>query len=98
MFSKAPIDQIHLLGSPFCQAIQSSNQWQIESSRGETTTDCLAALIPEGQNDISINLIVGRRAGLEMLDLFKLLPTWSASPTHLTPPPQTQEEQNAPHL
>jgi hypothetical protein len=96
MFSKAPIDHIPFLGSPLYQAIQSSNQWQIESSRGEPTTECLTALIPEGQNDISITLWVGRRAGLQMLDMFKLLPTWSAPPTHLTPPPQTQEEQNAP--
>ncbi|PVH67564.1 hypothetical protein DL98DRAFT_523273 [Cadophora sp. DSE1049] len=84
MFSKGPTSHIPLLGSLLSDAIQASNQWKMEQRLGESTTDCLTTLIPEGQGeDISITLWVGRIEGLRMLDLFKQQPTWSALPKHL---------------
>lgn len=79
MFSKAPTSQIALLGSLLSNAVQASKQWEIERKQEEPTTECLTTLIPEGKNeDISITLWVGRREGLQVLELLKLQWTWSA--------------------
>lgn len=84
MFSKGPTSHIPLLGNLLSDAVQASNQWKMEQRLGESTTECLTTLIPEGQGeDISITLWVGQIAGFRMLDLFKLQPTWSALPKHL---------------
>ena len=99
MFSKAPTSQISLLGDLLSNAVQTSKQWEIEKRQGETTTECLTTLIPKGENeDISITLWVGRREGLQVLELFKLRRTWSALPKHLSLQPQTRREQNESHL
>jgi hypothetical protein len=82
MFSKGPCTKMAHLGKVIEEGIQTSNQWKVERMRGDSTTDCLTTLIPEGENeDISITLWVGRRAGLQLLDLFNLERTWSAAPS-----------------
>jgi hypothetical protein len=84
MFSNAPTAQIPLLGELLSDAVQTSQQWKAERKRSESTTECLTTLIPKGQNeDISITLWVGQVVGLELLNDFKLQPTWSALPKHL---------------
>lgn len=95
MFSKAPTSEISLLGSLLSNAVQTSKQWEIERRRAEPTTECLTTLIPKGENeDISLTLWVGRREGLQVLELLKLQRTWSALPSHLSLQPQTRQEQD----
>jgi len=58
MFSKVPVDRLHLLGEPFCK----------EQKRGELTSDCYTSIFPKDPNeDMSITLLVGRQQG-EALD------------------------------
>ncbi|GIK00345.1 hypothetical protein Aspvir_004367 [Aspergillus viridinutans] len=96
MFSKAPVDKIPLLGPLLSNAIQASNQWKMERNLDEPITDCCNALLPEGEHeDISITLCVGRREGVQMIDLLKQRRTWSALPNHLSLRPQIPEEQCA---
>lgn len=84
MYSKSPADHIPYLIDFIIDAIQSSRQWKTERDAGELTTDCLTTMIPEDVNaDISITLWVGQRAGLELLDVLKLQPTWSSLLGHL---------------
>lgn len=86
MFSKAPTDQIPLLGNLVSDAVQTSHHWEMERTLGEETTDCLTTMIPQDQNqDISITLWVGREAGLQLNNIFNLRPTWSSSLGHLSP-------------
>jgi len=55
MFSKAPTNQILLLGNIVSDAVQTSHHWEMERTLGEETTDCLTTMIPEDQNqDVSI--------------------------------------------
>jgi hypothetical protein len=85
MFSKAPTNQIPLLGKLLSDAVQTSHHWEMERTLEEETTDCLTTMIPQGQNqDISITLWVGREVGLQMRDIFNLRPTWSSSLGHLS--------------
>ena len=84
MWSKAPIDLIAQLGDFLKNAIESSHQWKMERAAGETTTDCFVTIVPEDENaDISINLRVGQRPGLQLLTLWKLRPLWSSLLGHL---------------
>jgi hypothetical protein len=84
MFSKAPIDRVPRLSKILFLAIQSSRHWKAEREAGELATNCLTTMIPEDQNeDISITLWVGQRAGLQIRDLLELQPTWSSLFGHL---------------
>jgi len=86
MFSKAPTNQIPLLGNLLSDAVQTSHHWEMERTLGEEMTDCLTTMIPKDQNqDISITLWVGLEAGLRLNDIFNLRPTWSSSLGHLLP-------------
>ncbi|KAJ5183283.1 hypothetical protein N7492_000899 [Penicillium capsulatum] len=86
MWSKAPIDLIPQLGDFMKDAIESSYQWKMERAAGEPTTDCFVTIVPEDENaDISINLRVGQRLGLQLLTLLKLRPLWSSLLGHLPP-------------
>lgn len=68
MFSKVPVDRLHLLGEPLCSAIQNSNYYLQEQKRGELTSDCYTSIFPKDPNeDMGITLLVGRRQG-EALD------------------------------
>ena len=98
MFSKAPSNRILLLGYPFSKAVQASNQWEMERSLAGATTECFTTLIPEGENeDISVNLLVGRVEGLQILNTFMMERTWSASPSHQLLQSDTQQEHHEPH-
>jgi hypothetical protein len=71
--SKAPINQIWLLGERLFEAAQSSNQWKWERDLGGLTTDCLNALVPKDRSqDISITLVVGHKKGVELIKKFNL--------------------------
>lgn len=86
MWSKASVDLIPQLGNVMQNAIESSHQWKMERAAGEETTDCLMTIVPEDRNaDISINLRVGQRSGLHLLNLLKLRPMWSSLLGHLPP-------------
>jgi len=88
MFSKAPASHIPLLGDLLSNAVQASNQWEMEKRLKEPTTECLTALVPEGGNkDISITLWTGRREGFQLIDQFNMQWTWPASPSHVLPQP-----------
>jgi hypothetical protein len=96
MFSKAPTSQIPLLSHLLPGAIQNSQQWRKEREMGETTTDCLTAMIPEDPDqDISISLWVGRREGLQMNEMIMLQRTWSAWHNHSSLLPQNPSEQKS---
>ncbi|KAL2359233.1 hypothetical protein RJZ56_007924 [Blastomyces dermatitidis] len=89
MFSKSPTSLIPLLGNLLTDAIHASNQWVSERRTGESTTECLSVLIPEGEEkDISITLWTGRRQAFQIIDMFRMQWTWSASPSHVSPPPR----------
>lgn len=84
MWSKAPVDLIPQLGDVMKTAIESSHQWKMERAAGDETTDCFVTIVPEDRNaDISINLRVGQRVGLQLLNLLKMRPLWSPSLGHL---------------
>lgn len=86
MYSKAPTERVALLGDLLSEAVQSSRQWQMERSLEETTTDCITTLVPKNPSqDISITLWVGQEAGLRMNDVFRLVPKWTSSPSHVGP-------------
>lgn len=69
-------------------AAKTSNLWKNESVRNETVTECLTTIIPEGENeDIAINLWVGRADGLTLLNALRMNRTWSSSYSHQSPPP-----------
>lgn len=96
MFSQANIDKIPLLGPLLSNAIQASNQWKMERNFDEPITECFNTLLPEGEHeDISITFWVGRREGVQMINLLNQRRAWSALPNHLSLQPQTQEEQSA---
>jgi hypothetical protein len=95
MYSKGPAEGINLSGHLFSKAISASNQWKLERSLGESTTECVTVLIPEGQaEDMSVTLWVGRWEGYRMLDAFMLKPTWSIPPKHQELPPHTPRGQD----
>lgn len=84
MYSKSPADHIPKLRDLIIDAVQTSRQWKTEREAGELTTDCLTTMIPKDINeDISITLWVGQSAGLALLDVLKLQPTWSSLLGHL---------------
>ncbi|KZF22637.1 hypothetical protein L228DRAFT_260795 [Xylona heveae TC161] len=86
MWSKAPVGLIPQLGDVMQQAIESSLQWKMERAAGDETTDCFVTIVPEDKNaDMSINLRVGQRFGLQLLNLLKLRPMWSSLLGHLPP-------------
>lgn len=86
MFSNAPIERVPLLSNLVLNAIQSSRHWEDEREIGEPTTNCVTTMIPENESeDISITLWVGQRAGLQLLEVMKLQPTWSSLLGHLSP-------------
>ena len=86
LWSKASVNLIPQLGELIHCAIRSSQQWQMERAAGEETTDCFTTIIPEDTNaDISITLLVGQRAGMQLLEVLKLKPTWSSLLGHLVP-------------
>nr|KMM69765.1 hypothetical protein CPAG_06079 [Coccidioides posadasii RMSCC 3488] len=93
MFSKSPADLAALLGDLLSDAMRASNQWASERRTGESTTECLTVLIPEGvEEDISITLWAGRRQAARIIELFRMQRTWSPSPNHVSPPPHAQQE------
>lgn len=64
-------------------AVKQSNLWKGERLRNETATDCLTTIIPEGENeDITINLWVGRDDGLALLSALRMERTWSSLSSH----------------
>ena len=88
MFSNAQRDQIKQVGYMLSHAVKASNLWKNESVRNETVTECLTTIIPEGENeDIAINLWVGRADGLTLLNALRMDRTWSSSYSHQSPPP-----------
>uniref|UniRef100_A0A093XC93 Uncharacterized protein n=1 Tax=Talaromyces marneffei PM1 TaxID=1077442 RepID=A0A093XC93_TALMA len=98
MFSKAPSNSLLLLGDPLLKAIQASNQWAVDRKLEEARTGCITILIPAGKNeDVSVNILVGRVQGLEMLNTFMMERIWSASHTHQSLLPHIQQEQHEPH-
>jgi hypothetical protein len=53
--------------------MQTSTQWRWERGLGGTTTDCLNVLSPKNRNqDISITLLVGFEAGMQLVEQFQL--------------------------
>lgn len=55
--------------------MQTSNQWKWERQLEGSTTDCLNLLSPKNRDqDISINIVVGFKAGMQLVDQFHLLP------------------------
>ena len=98
MFSKAPLNSMMLLGDPLFRAIRTSNQWAMDDRMGEARTGCITILIPRGKNeDISINILVGRVEGLQILNTFMMEWTWSASHNHESPLSHIQQEHYEPH-
>ena len=88
MFSKAQTCNINQLGYMLSHAVKTSNLWKKESERNEPASDCVTTIIPEGENeDVSINLWVGRADGLALLSALSMVRTWSSSPTHQSLPP-----------
>lgn len=86
MYSNAPTSNIQKLGDLLADAVRTSRQWEIERSLGETTTNCLTIMVPENPaQDISITLWVGPEAGLNMNNLFNLVPKWTSLPNHAKP-------------
>jgi hypothetical protein len=97
MFSKSPSNSLLLLGDPLLKAIQASNQWAMDRKLGEARTGCITVLIPAGKNeDVSVNILVGRIQGLEMLNTFMMERIWSASHTHQSLRPHIQQEHREP--
>lgn len=93
MFSKASAAHVGLLGDLLSNAVQASNQWKSEREAGESRTECLATLIPRGEDkDISITVWVGREEAGQVIDVLRLQRTWSAPPSHLLPQPYTRPE------
>lgn len=73
IFSKAPIDQIPLLGEPLSSAIQTSHTWNMERTYGVPKTECMVAeLSKDVTNDISITFRVGPVLGCNMINMFML--------------------------
>lgn len=98
MYSKCSTEKINLIGELFSTAISASKQWKLEKCLGESTTECLTVLVPEGESeDISITLWVGRREGFRISDTLMLKPTWSIPPKRQAPPPHIQQEQDGWH-
>ncbi|PCG88447.1 Hypothetical protein PENO1_109160 [Penicillium occitanis (nom. inval.)] len=98
MFSKAPSDSLLLLGDPLFKAVQASKQWAIDRTLEEARTGCITILIPAGKDeDISVNILVGRVQGLEMLNTFMMEWTWSASRNHESLQLHGRQEQHEPH-
>ncbi|KAM5437703.1 hypothetical protein MferCBS31731_005462 [Microsporum ferrugineum] len=92
MFSKSPTDLAPLLGNLLSDAMRASNQWASERKTGESTTECLTVLIPEGEEeDISITLWAGRRQAARVIEVFRMQWTWSASPSYVSLPPHAQQ-------
>ncbi|KKZ65512.1 hypothetical protein EMCG_08651 [[Emmonsia] crescens] len=87
MFSKSPTNLVPLVGDLLFNVMHASNQWASERRTGELTMECLMVLIPEGQQDWA-----GRRQAAQIIDKFRMQRTWSASPSHLSPPPHGQQE------
>jgi hypothetical protein len=86
IYSSAPIAQISLLPPMFSEAIQSSLHWKVERGRGIDTTECLTTLIPEDPMvDMGVTLLVGQEKGLELSNIFQLVPRWISPPTHAEP-------------
>lgn len=86
MFSRAPVRRIPLIKEHISNAIQTSRLWRTERVALEPTTECLTTMIPEDENaDISITMWVGQEAGIELLKVLELQPTWSSSLGHLSP-------------
>ncbi|KAL4755869.1 uncharacterized protein BDW70DRAFT_33765 [Aspergillus foveolatus] len=83
IYSNAPVHLIPDLGDLLAEAVKSSHQWKVERALGETTTDCLTAIIPkDATRDISITLWVGAEAGHQLNNKFNLVPKWTSLPTH----------------
>ena len=96
MFSKAPVNRVHLLGNLLLDAMQNSRQWKNERVRGEPTTECLTTMFPEDPDqDISITLWVGRMEGLQMNEMIMLQRTWSAWQSHSSLRPHNLSEQGS---
>ncbi|OJD15994.1 hypothetical protein ACJ73_08922 [Blastomyces percursus] len=93
MFSKFPTELVSLLGDLLSSAMHASKQWAEERKAGESTTECLTVLIPEGEEeDISITLWAGRRQALRIIEIFRMQWTWSAPPSHVSPPLHGEQE------
>lgn len=99
MFSRSPADNIGLLGTLLAHAVRTSNQWKMEKTLNDSTTECFSILIPKGKHeDVSITLWVGQKEGLQLLETFQLQPTWSEIPNHPPPLSQSQGEQGVSRL
>uniref|UniRef100_A0A093UXX3 Uncharacterized protein n=1 Tax=Talaromyces marneffei PM1 TaxID=1077442 RepID=A0A093UXX3_TALMA len=86
MFSRAPVHRIPLIKDHIPNAMQTSQLWRTERVGLEPTTNCLTMMIPQDENaDISITMWVGQQAGMELLKVLELQPTWSSSLGHLSP-------------
>jgi hypothetical protein len=71
MFSNSSPNLNDLFGTKLFQAVQASKQWEMFG------TDCITVFIPVEENeDISINLRVGRKEGYDLLNEFKWNRTW----------------------
>ncbi|KAL5375716.1 hypothetical protein PMIN02_011972 [Paraphaeosphaeria minitans] len=67
-YSEAPIALIPYLGEILTPAMQTSNQWKWERQLEGSTTDCLNLLSPKNRNqDISITIVVGFKAGMQLV-------------------------------
>ncbi|QKX63203.1 uncharacterized protein TRUGW13939_10372 [Talaromyces rugulosus] len=84
LFSNGPVNHMSQLRNYVDNAMQSSHHWRAEREAEEPTTECLTAMIPRDENaDISITIWVGQTAGMELLEILRLQPTWSSSQGHL---------------
>jgi hypothetical protein len=73
--SDIAITRISVLGDLLFNAVQASARWKQERKSGRATTGCLVVLIPRSQNvDISINVLVGHKKGLELIKELQLEP------------------------
>jgi hypothetical protein len=74
MFSKVPRHLIRpYLGDDLADVMEASNNWKVEERLGETTTQCITALIPEGPNeDMSFTIWAGQRRGGSMMEKLKM--------------------------
>lgn len=75
VYSRAAIIQVNHLGNLLSEAVQSSSQR--DSEHGEPDTNCVTLMLPrDPKHDISINLLVGQKAGFRIIDTLKLQPLW----------------------
>jgi len=80
MFTNALATTISELPEPFKTAVQNSQLWKWERSRGLQTTSCYASLFPKGYTqDASFTIWCGQNDGYQLSKSFGMELTLSSS-------------------